>query len=220
MYNGSNTRKEGGHAMDIDIREALRYIGVKAGDAGLLPQMEALARELQDRITPRFTWALTTPEALALPGQTAARMLADCPQAAVLVCTLGAEFDRWMKQLSLRDMARAVMLDALSSAYVESACDTAEDAIRARFPGKHLTDRFSPGYGDLPLAVQPTLLTLAGANRIGVTLTDAMLMLPQKSVTAVVGVADTPQPARVRGCAHCTMNKTCPYRKAGTTCHV
>ena len=206
--------------MDVDIREALRYLGVKADDTSLLPQMEALARELQSRITPRFTWALTTPEALILPGRTAQRMLADCPQCAVLLCTLGAEFDRWMRQLSLRDMARAVMLDALGSALVEAGCDAAEDAIRARFPGKHLTDRFSPGYGDLPLDVQPRLLALGGGARIGVTLTDSLLMLPQKSVTAIVGIADTPQPARVRGCAHCTMNKTCPYRKAGTTCHV
>lgn len=206
--------------MDVNIREALRYLGVKGDDAGLLPQMEALARELQDRITPRFTWVLTTPEALALPGNTARRMLKDCPQCAVLVCTLGAEFDRWMRQLTLRDMARAVMLDALGSAFVEAGCDAAEDAIRARFPGKHLTDRFSPGYGDLPLDVQPALLALAGGARMGVTLTDTMLMLPQKSVTAVLGIADTPQPARVRGCAHCTMNQTCPYRKAGNTCHV
>ena len=206
--------------MDVDIREALRYLGVKVNDAELLPPMEALAQELQSRITPRFSWVLTTPQALALPGQTARKMLADCPQAAVLVCTLGAEFDRWMRQLSLRDMARAVMLDALGSAFVEAGCDAAEDAIRTRFPGKYLTDRFSPGYGDLPLEVQPQLLALSGGTRIGVTLTDSMLMAPQKSVTAVLGIADTPQPARVRGCTHCTLNQTCPYRKAGATCHV
>ena len=219
MYNECNTRKEG-HAMEVNIAEALRYMGVKEADDTLRQEMEALARELQSRITPRSSWCVAEPATLALPGRTAGRMFADCTNAAVLVCTLGAEFDRWMKQLSLRDMARAVMLDALGSAYVESACDTAEDAIRARFPGKHLTDRFSPGYGDLPLAVQPTLLTLAGANRIGVTLTDSMLMNPQKSVTAIVGIADQPQPARVRGCAYCTLNQSCQYRKAGTTCHV
>ena len=64
------------------------------------------------------------------------------------------------------------------------------------------------------------LLALSGGTRIGVTLTETMLMLPQKSVSAVLGIADTPQPARVRGCAHCTLNQTCPYRKAGATCHV
>lgn len=206
--------------MELNILEALRYLGVREADDALHAQMTVLAQELQGRITPRFTWALTDTAELALPGQLAQRMLSDCRQCAVLVCTLGAEFDRWMRQLSARDMARAVMLDALGSAYVEAGCDAAEDAIRARFPGMHLTDRFSPGYGDLPLDVQASLMALAGAHRIGVTLTDSMLMNPQKSVTAIVGIADAPQPARIRGCAYCTMNKTCPYRKAGATCHV
>ena len=75
-------------------------------------------------------------------------------------------------------------------------------------------------YGDLPLDVQPRLLASAGADRIGVGLTPSLLMTPQKSVSAIVGIADAPQPARVRGCAHCALNKTCPYRKAGATCHV
>lgn len=206
--------------MELNIGEALRYLGAgNPADEALRAQTSALARVLQERITPRFTWTLTEVSALSLPGDTAAQMLADCRKACVLVCTLGAEFDGWVRKLQARDMARAVLLDALGSAYVEAGCDAAEDAIRARFPGKYLTDRFSPGYGDLPLSVQPMLMRLAGAARIGVTLTDSLLMNPQKSVTAVVGLADTPQRARIRGCESCAMKANCNLRKAGTCCH-
>lgn len=211
----------GGGAVKLNIDDALRYLGIQTDpDFSLHTQMASLAAELQARIQPRFTWVLADKESLALPGKTAAKMLTDCPQCAVLVCTLGAAFDLWIRREQLRDIARAAMLDALGSAYIEAACDTAEAAIRARFPGMHLTDRFSPGYGDLPLTVQPTLLALASGSRIGVTLTDTLLMLPQKSVTAIVGIADTPQPARIRGCTHCALNQSCSYRKAGTPCHV
>ncbi len=207
--------------MGLNIDEALRYLGVRTdADGTLHAQMSALAQQLQARITPRFTWVLSEVSALALPGRAAARLLADCPEAAVLVCTLGTEFDRWFRQLQVRDMPRAVLLDALGSAYVEAGCDAAENDIRARFPGKFLTDRFSPGYGDLPLDVQPRLIRLTGANRIGVTLTDSMLMNPQKSVTAVVGIANQPQKARIRGCDFCAMKANCTLRKAGTPCHV
>lgn len=207
--------------MVLNIDEALRYLGVRAdADGTLHTQMSALAQQLQARIAPRFTWVLAEVSALALPGRTAARLLADCSEAAVLVCTLGAEFDRWVRQVQARDMPRAVLLDALGSAYVEAGCDAAENDIRARFPGKFLTDRFSPGYGDLPLDVQPRLIRLAGANRIGVTLTDSMLMNPQKSVTAVVGIANQPQKSRIRGCDFCAMKTNCTLRKAGTPCHV
>ncbi len=204
--------------MALNIDEALRYLGVRDDpDGSLHAQAAALAQELQSRITPRFTWRafdLTPDSALRLPpSESAARMLSGCTGAAVLVCTLGAEFDLWLRQLQHRDMARAVMLDALGSAYVESGCDAAEDAIRARFPGMYLTDRFSPGYGDLPLDVQPTLLALAGGSRIGVTVTPSLLMAPQKSVTAIVGIADTPQPARIRGCAYCSLRGRCGFVK-------
>ncbi len=202
--------------MTLNIDEALRYLGVRADpDGSLHQQASALAQELQSRITPRFTWRavdLANPSEFQIPQSTlTVRMLSGCRHAAVLVCTLGAEFDLWMRQLQVRDMARAALLDALGSAYVESGCDAAEDAIRARFPGMHLTDRFSPGYGDFPLTAQPALADFAGASRIGVTVTPSLLMNPQKSVSAVVGIADTPQPARVRGCAHCPLKGRCSF---------
>ena len=51
------------------------------------------------------------------------------------------------------------------------------------------TRRYSPGYGDLPLSVQPALLdALDAGRRLGVTLTESLLMVPMKSVTAVVGI--------------------------------
>lgn len=206
--------------MALNIHEALRYLGVREADDALLAQASALAQELQSRITPRFIWRavdLTGHGEFRIPdSELSRRVLADCHTAAVLVCTLGAEFDLWMRQLQKRDMALAALLDALGSAWVESGCDAAEEAIRARFPGMYLTDRFSPGYGDFPLEAQPSLLSFAEARRIGVTVTDSLLMNPQKSVTAVLGIADTPQPARIRGCAHCAMRGRCPY---SSPCH-
>ena len=47
----------------------------------------------------------------------------------------------------------------------------------------------APGYGDFPLVEQRTLLGLLDASRkVGVSLTDALLMVPSKSVSAVIGV--------------------------------
>lgn len=210
--------------MELNIDEALRYLGMQNDpDGALHHQASELAAALESRITPRFTWRaadLSGDPGLLPDCALTRRMLSGCHHAAVLVCTLGAEFDLWMRQLQHRDMSSAVLLDALGSAFVEAGCDAAEDAIRARFPGRYLTDRFSPGYGDFPLEAQPGLIGFAGGHRIGVTVTDALLMNPQKSVTAIVGIADTPQPARVRGCAYCRLNQTCQYRKGGTTCHV
>ena len=148
-------------------------------------------------------------------------MLAGCGQAALLACTLGARFDAKLLALQARDMAKAVIYDALGSALVEAGCDEAERELAGRFPDMHLTDRFSPGYGDLPLALQPRLCAALDAERrLGITVSQSLLMNPVKSVTAVIGLSDFPQPARIRGCACCNLRETCTIRKGGSTCAI
>ena len=156
---------------------------------------------------------------LVLPGRTAAVMLRSCSHAALLVCTLGTTFDALARQVQARNFADALLLDGFGGAYVEAGCNAAEREIAAKLPGKYLTDRFSPGYGDLPLDVQSPLLALTDApRRLGVTLSESNLMNPLKSVTAVIGLSDTPQQARIRGCDYCAMRTRCNLRKAGKTC--
>ena len=113
----------------------------------------------------------------------------------------------------------AVLLDGCGSAWVEAGCDAAEGEVSARLPGRFLTDRFSPGYGDLPLSLQPAICGALDTQRtLGLYVTDSCLLNPGKSVTAIVGVADRPQMARVRGCRYCSMNQTCQLRKGGKSC--
>ena len=216
--------------MTLDRAEALRYLAIARPDAGSLEAIEPVAAALEQALTPRFTFAVfpvrRTPEGaalegsgLVLPGRMARTMLRECSDAVLLLCTLGAGFEAQLRAASARDMAQAAMLDACGSAYVEAGCDEAEKAIAARFPEKYLTDRFSPGYGDLPLELQPALCAaLDSQRRLGVTVTESLLMVPMKTVSAVIGLADTPQPARVRGCQFCARRETCNFRKHGQTC--
>lgn len=213
--------------MQVDVREAMRYLGA-ASDAATEALVREAAAELERAVQPRFVYRVlpvtfepdgVSLAGLHLPGEMAARMLRASKQAAVVVCTLGAGFETLLRAAEARDMARAVALDACGSAYVEAGCGQAEREIASRFPGLYLTDRFSPGYGDLPLSLQPELLAVTDARRrLGVTLTESLLMVPSKSVTAILGVADTPQPARIRGCAYCNLKDSCLLRERGTTC--
>lgn len=214
-----------------DIDEALRYLGVPApAPEELRKQAERVSRKLCSALRPRWVWRmfpLAQTEAgfalsgagVALTGDTARIMLGQCHSAALVACTLGAEFDALLRLEQARDMSGAVVLDALGSAYVEAGCNEAEQEIAARLPGRFLTDRFSPGYGDLPLALQSALCALLDTpRRLGVTVGESFLMNPCKSVTAVLGIADTPRPARVRGCGYCAMRETCELRRRGKNC--
>lgn len=219
--------------MIIDIDEALRYLG--AG-AGVPPELRAQAQGVADRlitaVKPRYTYRVFPlthgQEGIAmeganvlLPGSSAKKMLAQCDRAVLLGCTLGAGFDTMLRAEQARDMAAAVILDACGSAWVEAGCDEVERELAARLPGVYLTDRFSPGYGDLPLDLQPSLCAaLDSARRLGVHVSESLLLNPVKTVTAIIGLSDRPQMARIRGCEFCAMNKTCALRKGGKTCGI
>jgi len=219
--------------MGPDVREVLRYLRIpEEAPETLREQVEREAEQLAEQTAPRYTYrAFPISRAAAgvelsgsgvtLAGGLAEKMLRGCDRAVLLACTLGVEFEAKLHALERRDMSRAVILDACGSAWVESGCDAAEQEIAARFPGRFLTDRFSPGYGDLPLSIQSDILAALDARRrLGIYIGESLLMLPSKSVTAIVGVSDTPQPARVRGCGYCAMKENCDYRKGGTTCAV
>ena len=217
--------------MKLDIMEALRYLGAGSSPPEVLRRdMEQIADQLTAAVRPRYAYrvfstvheergVLLREAGILLTGRSAARMLAQCDQAVLLICTLGAGFETMLRAEQARDMARAVMLDACGSAWVESGCDAAEEELAARFPGRYLTDRFSPGYGDLPLSLQPAICGLLDAERrVGIHVTSSFLMNPSKSVTAVIGLSDKPQMARIRGCAWCAMRDTCTLRKGGKSC--
>ena len=104
---------------------------------------------------------------------------------------------------------------------VESLEAAAEAELRqwAAGQGKYLTGRYSPGYGDWPIAVQPLLAAaLDTARRAGLCVTDSDLMTPRKSITAVLGVSDHPVKGHLAGCGHCVLRTRCEYRKRGITC--
>lgn len=216
--------------MELDVAEALRYLGICDADDSLLARIEGIANRLASSLRPRYVYKvfpLTRTEAgfvltgadLVLPGKSAETMLSDCRAAALLACTLGMRFDAMLRLEEARDMADAVILDACGGAWVEAGCSEAEKELAARLPGSFLTDRFSPGYGDLPLTLQPALCAALNAEKqIGLHVTESLLMNPVKSVTAVIGISDRPQMARIRGCKYCTMRQSCSLRKDGKHC--
>ena len=152
-------------------------------------------------------------------GEDIKRFLCECDCVVLLAATLGAEADVLVRRASGRNISDAVILDAAGSAAIEMVCDNFCEDLAEELAPRCLTDRFSPGYGDMPLNDQHALFQILDVNRrIGVSLTASGLMIPQKSVTALIGVSDRPQEKRSVGCVVCAMAENCPYRKEGMSC--
>ena len=112
---------------------------------------------------------------------------------AVLFCiTLGASFDTEIEKMMVSDPASGVILNSAGITLIEKAADDLQKEIDETLPGGfHTGVRFSPGYGDLPLEFQRELFRVLDCPRtVGVTLGDQLLMMPTKSVTAIIGAKE------------------------------
>ena len=121
-------------------------------------------------------------------GNDLTRHLTGCEEVVLFAVTLGAGADRALRRAQMGSVAMAAAMDAAASAMAEGCAAQAHALLRrsARERGLWLTQRFSPGYGDCPLSLQPALLRLLDAPRaIGLTATKDDLLLPRKSVTAI-----------------------------------
>ena len=181
-----------------DVARYLRMDGERP-DGPLADRIASLAEEAGKAVRPARTWRRfpivgatvgdAPPAQLRIEGSLA-RHMNGC-HAVYLACgTLGASFDAFHRRASAVSGADALILQAVAAAMIEDWMDAIEDDIRRELaPGEKLVARYSPGYGDFPLAAQSALVALLDAPRkAGVSLTSSLLLAPSKSVTAVIGV--------------------------------
>ncbi|EGK60099.1 5-methyltetrahydrofolate--homocysteine methyltransferase [Centipeda periodontii DSM 2778] len=212
----------------LNMNEILKYLGFRGQE--LTEEIAAQIRRCTDEVlaaaTPRLTYRHAPLEDGAVLGVTFAgndipRMLEPCEEVVLFGATLGPGVERLMMRYEVVNAADSVIMDACASTAIENICNNFESDMRrtVEAEGRYLTDRFSPGYGDLPISEQPKFFALLDmTRRIGVSLTPTTIMVPRKSVTAIMGIARTPQPHRPPDCEHCLMFRTCPFRKAGRRC--
>lgn len=141
-----------------------------------------------------------------------AKNLHDCDKAVLFAATLGMAVEQHRRAAAVSSSVKALILDAMGSAGIEAYCNYLCLEIAARYPGYKPRPRFSPGYGDLPLSVQKQLLHVLDAQRkIGIAMTEGMLMIPQKSVTAIMGLGKAGCPKEKSDCGGCDI-MDCEFR--------
>ena len=229
-------------ALHLDREEALGYLGYgkQKLDGDLEARFAALALECEKTLSPAYSWAAFAVERIVPDGEcpgvdlagTSARLVGESMAAhmkgacgvAVLSCTAGMDSERAIARYQATSPTDALFYNACAAALVEACANRveAEVVLRANEVGLHTNWRFSPGYGDAPLSMQPDLLCALGApGRLAVTCTDSFLLVPSKSITAVVGLFEPGVCATGvrRSCTTCSLGQVCMIRKQGRICH-
>ena len=217
-------------ALAIDPDEILRFQGYKRGrdvpGAAVRALFDAALAEGRRLMTPRAVvrWAPVTcleADGLEVDGRRLripriGRLWGEVEHAAVALCTIGEALERRVAELwEARELPLASMLDSVGSGAVESLAEYVNDVLcQQGLPALKVTNRISPGYADWDVAEQPLLFALCPGDAVGITLNEACVMTPGKSISLLAGAG---RAARVdhyfTQCARCWMCD-CAYRRA------
>lgn len=216
-------------AVEIDRKEVYRYLGYRGqeADAATKELVEACVAELVGIAEPKVVmkeYPLAVLDdgtvdcgCFCVTSKNLAKNLGGCGQVLLAAVTLGIGVDRLLTKYGKLQVSKAVIIQAAAAAMVEAYCNALCQAWKLEYEekGLYLRPRFSPGYGDFSLECQELILNgLDAGKRIGITLTDGGLMVPTKSVTAVIGLSPVEQPCHVEGCEACE-KRNCQYRRNG-----
>ena len=181
----------------IRVKDVMRYLRIKETDSTMRRLLEecsdcvynaAVPKAVYSKVDIKVNKAKETVDFgfMKVKSQNLVTLLEDCDKAYVMATTLGVGVDRLFDKYMRILQTKATVCDATASALVESFCDYVNDFIT---DGEEATMRFSPGYGDFDLNHQNEILSFLDANKkIGISLTDSLMMIPTKSVTAIIGI--------------------------------
>lgn len=188
-----------------DFKEVARYLGYRRAappEADVSALMEKAAGEMQAVMKAQAVFEIYDLSVISAGSTTVSfadvtlnsrdlgRNLAGCSQVALLAATIGPQVDALIRRHSSLDPVYASILQATGAMFIEELVDLTNSEIKkiAAAQGLKTKPRYSPGYGDVSLQVQKDFFRLLPCTRIGLTLMDTLIMAPEKSVTAFVGL--------------------------------
>lgn len=118
------------------------------------------------------------------------RNLKGCSEVFIFAATIGPLVDSFIRKNQIVDAPKAAVLQAAGAMFIEKFVDLLNEKIKAdcAVANKKCKPRFSPGYGDVSLNLQKDFFRLLPCTKIGLSLMDTLIMSPEKSVTAFIGV--------------------------------
>ena len=193
MYNAKLT--------DIDAIETKRYAGFRKNISFDEKKIMEACEEAQILIEVRGNWeiynynyknqTILSEIPVIVKGKSIGNHLKNCDKVICMAVTVGENIENEVtKKFQNGEYISSILLDAAATAAVEQAADAMEKAIEQNplTRGYDMRWRFSPGYGDWSLEQQIELFRLSNAETIGIKLSSSLMMIPRKSVTAIIGL--------------------------------
>lgn len=225
--------------IEINEREVLRYLKYKNQyiDNNLDQKIKQCIRVTKENINPRFIfrrYAIKKSKSsnekgeiyiegtnLILKSNDIYNLLLECDECILMSTTLGLGIEKEIRKLSYIDLTQGIIVDACSTAAIEEFCDILQENISQELlkENKYITYRYSPGYGDLPIEINIDINNLLNSQKeIGLTVTSDGIMIPRKSVVAIIGISNKLINSSKTSCVNCNNRNNCIYKKEVNSC--
>lgn len=214
----------------VDMKDVCRYLGYSpdvepsARIASLLDEHIDTARNL---IRPSYSYIIKNIKAIVgsrvfvegpivFKSEAIARLLERCEKVAVFILTIGGRLDETVRWLAdSEQIVEAYVLDAIGSSVTEGLANSVQGRIRevAHAQGLCISRRFCPGYCDWDISQQEMVFRTMNSEYSGVLLTDDYLMVPEKSMSGIIGIGSCDNGVESYSpCATCD-KRACPGRR-------
>lgn len=217
----------------VDPVETRRYAGLQKAEDFKQELIDNACQEAQLLIQPKGIWQIYDYDAesqtvynqdhtveVKLQGKSIGKHLQKACQVVIMSATIGEDIeDQVTRSFEDGKYSFSMLLDAAATTAIEEVADGMEKNIFnvVKRQGLAMTWRFSPGYGDWPIEQQPEVLSLAHGEEIGVFLTEALMLTPRKSITAIIGLyypdKECEKPTGKHDCSQCS-KPDCPARRS------
>lgn len=140
----------------------------------------------------------------------------DATHLVLFIVTIGDGIEKEASILTAgKDPLKGYLLDRIGSYAVESLAHNLEKRLRKDYSlhKKSVSSRFSPGYCDWALEEQFKIAKVMDFSKIGVILTQGCMMVPKKSISAIVAVADEGVFKEFVSSCNICEEKDCGYRR-------
>lgn len=179
--------------LNISVKDILRYASCPVPSDETLDLLSVCLNKTEGEIVPKLISTELERDAMdkfCENSKLLTEYFSGCEKAVLFVATIGNGIDRLTASASVTSVAEAQMYQAIGTQQVEELCDTFCKELKEKYKKSAciLRPRVSPGYGDLKLEVQKDVFRILDCSRIGISLTDSLLMRPSKSVTAFIAV--------------------------------
>ena len=225
--------------VEIEKREVLRYLQYKNQNINedLLKTIEESIEHTRKIINPKFIFRkypikrvvnkynkkqVIFPKVnLTLESDDIYNLFEECDECILMAATLGLEIEIEIRKLTYVNLTKGVIVDACATTAIEEVCDIVQDNIGRELlrEDKYITYRYSPGYGDLSIEKNIDINNVLNSHKeIGLTVNENGIMIPRKSVVALIGISNKNTKNTKKSCDNCNNRQNCQYKKEGYSC--